>query len=57
MDILFSSASHLQLLNQFCFSATHGLNENHCATIMRSWVVIAIALWCHDWVELIKGIK
>ena len=48
---------HLQLLNQFLFSAKHGVNENHCATIMRSWVVIGIALWCHGWVELIKHIK
>ena len=48
---------HFQLLNKFLFSATHGVNENHCATIIRSWVVIAIALWCHGWVELTKHIK
>ena len=36
---------------------THGVNENYCVTIMRSWLVIDIALWCHGWVELIKGIK
>ena len=35
----------------------HGVDENYCAIIMRSWVVIAIALWCHGWEELIKGIK
>ena len=65
MDILFLSTRYG---NQFLptpsltpqsisFSTTHGVNENYCATIMRSWVVIAIALWCHGWVELIKGIK
>ena len=35
----------------------HGVNENYCETIMRSWVVIDIALWCLGWVELIKCIK
>ena len=35
----------------------HGVDENYCAIKMRSWVVIAIALWCHGWEELIKGIK
>ena len=65
MDILFSSTRYG---NEFLpapsltpqsifFSTKHGVNENYCATIMRSWVVIAIALWCHGWVELIKGIK
>ena len=50
MDILFSSTRygnefcqpHLQLLNQLLFSMTHGVNENYCATNMRSWVVIYI---------------
>ena len=65
MDILFLSTRYG---NQFLptssltpqsisMSTTHGVNENYCATIMRSWVVIAIALWYHGWVELIKGIK
>ena len=39
------------------FSTMHGVKENYCATTMRSGVFIAIALWCHGWVELIKGIK
>jgi hypothetical protein len=67
MDILFSSTRYGNYFlptpsitpQSISFSTTHGAKENYCATIMRSWVgiVIAIAMWCHGWVELIKGIK
>ena len=64
VDILFSSTRygdefcqfHLKLLNQILLSTTHDVHQNYCATIMRSWIVIVIALWCHGGQNLSKAL-